>query len=134
MKTLEQEIQEVLELADKATPGPWFYMSDNTVCTKCNTTICTVAPWRDEIDESDAAFIASAHTMASLLRRVLPMVKDAERLDHLQRTQSSVYIFQTDKGLNDCTFEGWASGMHEEPKKTVREAIDAAIQARASNG
>lgn len=90
---LEAEVREVLELAGKATPGPWMMATDweraavmqkdhpytRVVCTgnQNNSDRHQEAPWSGST-WADAAFIAKAPLMADLIKRLYSMVKEGE--------------------------------------------------------
>lgn len=85
-----EEIEQVLRLADKATPGPWMWDAD-AVKGMERTRARVVATGRtitqgyysDAQGNVDAAFIASAHTMASIIRQ---LVAENERITGLLNT------------------------------------------------
>jgi hypothetical protein len=98
MTPLSARVQAVLRLAEKATPGPWTYDEDednwHIQSEGAGSHICVVSEPGDFpcLEEEDAeqcaeecaanrAFIASAPTMASLLR---------EQMDELAKKEARV--------------------------------------------
>jgi len=75
--------------------------------------------------------------IADLRAALAAAERDAERLDWIEKNKTSLYEFY-DTEVRPCTdgsaayrkylvSKGWVTGIHDEPYKTPRHAIDAAM-------
>ncbi len=132
-----EELTRLKVLAEAATPGPWVSChhqvaaDDGGLIAEFSSTT-----GRYESEKMNRNYVAAASpdVILALIAKVESLAADAERLDWLEKSKTSLSEFyeearipKTDGSGGYCkelVFKGWVAGITDEPFATPRAAID----------
>lgn len=139
--SLLDELEDVVRLAEKATPGEWTATVGHDVKQQHGVTVMKAWAGRGPQQEHNAAYVVAlvnwfrAHhaELADMAKRLEAAERDSKRLDFMEREHCTVRVEAT---CDDDVFYEVVDYYMAEPQERVigsgatpRDALDAAIDA-----